>query len=97
MLHVNGIVLMDWMQVWYDNGFVGSMSEEFQRREYIAIFIFFQQMFNLNQTKYHNKENVKHSRKFSFRFTIKNIFCVTALFVSAQYFKINFQLVLQLV
>ena len=26
MLHLSGFVLMDWMQVWYDNGFVGSMS-----------------------------------------------------------------------
>jgi len=67
---MSGIVLMDWLQVWYDNGFVGSMSEEFRRREYIAIFIFFQQMFNLNQTKYHNKENVKYLRNFSFRLVI---------------------------
>ena len=59
MLHLSGIVLMDWMQVWYDNGSVGSMSGEFERRECIAIFIFFQQMFSLNQTKYHNKEKRK--------------------------------------
>ena len=74
MLHVSGIVLMDWMQVWYDNGFVGSMSEEFEERMWIAIFIFFQQMFNLNQTKYHNKRKRKIFEKIFFSGSYSKIF-----------------------
>ena len=50
MLHLSGFVLMDWMQVWYDNGFVGSMS--------VAKFFIFSTDVHLNHINIIARENV---------------------------------------